>query len=163
MDEKLKSPNHDDLVPPLNSLAMIDVYSGRYPAAQAEIERAERIARLPNQGARLDQVLLNEADFELRGDRVQRAPALLAESRRLLQTAFPPQQQSTEAWRYAILDTVDAELIAHQGDAATARRKLASALPIIEKRFGPSGFQSLLAQRRVQFVETQATLGAGAR
>jgi tetratricopeptide (TPR) repeat protein len=163
MDDKLKGPNHDDLVPPLNSLAMIDGYSGRFPAAQAEIERAERIARLPNQGALLDQVLLNAADFELRGDRVQRAPALLAESRRLLQAAFPPQQQSTEAWRYAILDTVDAELIAHQGDAATARRKLASALPIIEKRFGPSGFQSLLAQRRVQFVETQATLSAGAR
>ena len=163
MDEKLKSPSHDDLIPPLNSLAMIDGYGGRLSAAQAELERAERIARLPNQGALLDQVLLNAADVELRGDRVQRAPALLTESRRLLQAAFPPLQQSTEAWRYAILDTVDAELIAHQGDAATARRKLASALPIIEKRFGRSGFHSLLAQRRLQFVETQATLSAGAR
>ena len=163
MDEKLKSPTHDDLVPPLNSLAMIDGYAGRLPAAQAEIERAERIARLPNQGALLDQVLLNAADVELRADRVQRAPALLTESRRLLQAAFPAQQQKTQAWRYAILDTVEAELIAHQGDAATARRKLASALPIIEQRFGRSGFHSLLAQRRAQFVEAQATLSAGAR
>jgi hypothetical protein len=142
---------------------MIDGYGGRLPAAQEEIARAERIARLPNQGALLDQVLLNAADVELRADRMERAPALLTESRRLLQAAFPAQQQSTESWRYAILDTVEAELIAHQGDAATARRKLASALPIIEQRFGRSGFQSLLAQRRVQFVETKATVSGGAR
>lgn len=157
MDEKAKGPDHDDLVPPLNSLAMIDGYTGNFPEAQVEIERAERIARLPNQGALLDQVLLNAADLELRGNHVERAAALLAESRRLLQAAYPAQQQSTEAWRFAILESVEAEWIAHQGDPATARGKLESALPIIEMRFGPTGFQSLLAHRRLKFIEGQAT------
>ena len=40
MDEKAKGPDHDDLVPPLNSLAMIDGYTGNFPEAQVEIERA---------------------------------------------------------------------------------------------------------------------------
>jgi hypothetical protein len=93
---------------------------------------------------------------------VQRAATLLAESRRLLQAAYPPQQPS-DAWRYAILSTVDAELMARQGDAATARSTLVAALPVIEKRFGPTGFQSLLAQRRLQFVEAQAPLSAKTR
>jgi len=163
MDEKLKGPTHDDLVPPLNSLAMIDGYTGHMAQAREEIQRAEHIARLPNQGILLDQVLLNAADLELRDEHMERAPALLAESRHLLEAAFPPKQQSTDAWRYAVWDTVDAELLAQQGDTATARAKLNSALPMIEKRFGATGLNTLLARRRLQFVEGQATATARTR
>jgi len=152
MDEKLKGPTHDDLVPPLNSLAMIDGYGGRMAQARAEIERAERIARLPNQGVLLDQVLLNAADFELRGDDPRRAPELLAESRRLLQAAHPA-QRAEDAWRYAIWDTVDAEWRAHQGDVAAAQTRIHAALPVIDQRFGANGFYGLLARRRLQFIE----------
>jgi tetratricopeptide (TPR) repeat protein len=163
MSEKLKGPNHDDLVAMLNSLAMIDGYIGNMAEARTEIERAEHIARLPNQGVLLDQVLLNEADLELRGADKQHAPALLAESRRLLEAAFPPKPQSTEAWRYAIWDTVDAELLAVQGDVTGARGKINAALPTIEKRFGSKGFQSLAARQRLEFVDAKATLSAKAK
>jgi tetratricopeptide (TPR) repeat protein len=162
MDEKLKGATHDDLVPPLNSLAMLDGYTGRIPEALAEIQRAEQIARLPNQGTLLDQVLLNAADLELRGAHLLRAPALLAESRRLLEAAHPP-KDSSEAWRYAVWDTAEAELLAAQGDVTTGRAKINSALPIIEQRYGLKGFYSLLARRRLEFVEQQAALSAKIR
>jgi tetratricopeptide (TPR) repeat protein len=153
IDEKLKGPTHDDLVPPLNRIGMIDAYAGRMLDAGKEIHRAEAIARLPDHGALLDQVLINVAELALKEGDGNRAAESLAESRRLLEAAFPLTEHPTEAWRYAIWDTVNAELLAHQGDAPTARSAIASALPIIAKRFGPNGFYSLLARQRVQFVE----------
>jgi tetratricopeptide (TPR) repeat protein len=153
IDEKLKGPTHDDLVPPLNRLAMIDAYAGRMVAARKEIQRAEQIARLPDHGVLLDQVLVNVADLALKEGNEDHAAASLAESRRLLEAAHPLAQRPTEAWRYAIWDTVNAELLARQGDVSTARRTIASALPTIAKRFGPTGFYSLLARQRAQFVE----------
>jgi tetratricopeptide (TPR) repeat protein len=89
MAEKLKGATHDDLVPPLNSLAMIDGYMGHLPEAEAEIERALQIARLPEHGVLLDQVLVNVADIAMNGSHWDRAAAPLAESRRLLESNFP--------------------------------------------------------------------------
>jgi tetratricopeptide (TPR) repeat protein len=157
INEKLKGPTHDDLVPPLNSLAMIDGYTGNVADAKREIQRAEQIARLPNHGVLLDQVLLNVAEFDLRDGKEGQAAAPLAESRRLLEGAFPLAQRPTEAWRYAIWDTVNAELLARQGDTASARRLIALARPVITQRFGATGFYTLLVQRRAQFVEEQST------
>jgi tetratricopeptide (TPR) repeat protein len=156
LDERLKDSAHDDLVPPLNSLAMIDGYTGDLHKAREEIERAEQIARLPNHGQLLDQVLLNRADLELRGQAGKQAGGPLAESRRILEAKFPIAQHPSDAWRYAIWDTVNAEWLAQQSDVATARRTLAAALPVIEQRFGAAGFHSLLARRRAQFIEAQA-------
>jgi tetratricopeptide (TPR) repeat protein len=159
INEKLKGPTHDDLVPNLNSLAMIDRYTGHVADAQKEIHRAEQIARLPNHGVLLDQVLLNVAEFDLRDGNADQAAAPLAESRRLLEGAFPLAQRPTEAWRYAIWDTVNAELLARQGDTAGARQLIAAARPVITQRFGATGFYTLLLQRRAQFVEEQSTQG----
>ena len=153
IDEKLKGPTHDDLVPPLNRIGMIDAYAGRMSDAAKEIHRAEEIARLPDHGVLLDQVLINVADLALKEGDEKRAAASLAESRRLLEAAFPLTPHPAEAWRYAIWDTVNAELLSQRGDVATARSTIASALPIIAKRFGAKGFYSLVARQRVQFVE----------
>jgi hypothetical protein len=65
----------------------------------------------------------------------------------------------TEAWRYAIWDTVDAELLARQGDAAAASAKIGAALPVITARFGPNGFHTLLARRRGKLVDEQGGHG----
>ncbi len=157
INEKLKGSTHDDLVPCLNSLAMIDSYTGRLADADREIQRAEQIARLPNHGVLLDQVLLNLAEFALREGRADQAAAPLAESHRLLEGAFPLLQRPTEAWRYAIWDTVYAELLARQGDAAAARRLIAAARPVITQRFGAEGFYTLLLERRAQFVDEQSS------
>jgi tetratricopeptide (TPR) repeat protein len=155
MHEKLKGPTHDDLVPPLNSLAMIDGYLGHMDKADGEIRRAVEIARLPNHGGLLDQVLLNEADFAVQEGDMNRSASALSESHRLLESQFPLAAHPAEAWRFAIWDTVNAELLARQGDAGTARAKIAAALPVITARFGPNGFHTLLARRRAKLIDEQ--------
>lgn len=150
IDEKLEGPTHDDLVATLNSLGMIDTYRGDSKAARAELARAESIARLPDHGELLDQVLLNEADLELRsGDRA-RAAALLAESKRRLQQAHT--DDATNHWRYAVWDSVDAELLAADGDVSAAVRLLDAAAAVIRKRYGAAGFYTLLAERHAAFI-----------
>jgi tetratricopeptide (TPR) repeat protein len=157
MEEKLLSPTHTDVVPTLNRLGMIDAYNGRIAQAHAEVQRAENIARLPNQGVILDQVLLNDADLALRDGDVAHATAALAESRRLLEATFPLTEHPTETWRYALWDSVDAIVLAQQGDLAQARRKISDASPVIERRFGSMGFYSLVARRRAQLIEEQGS------
>ena len=146
MSEKIEGATHDDLVSPLNSLAMIDGYRGRMDGALAEIRRADSIARMPDHGELLDQVLLNEADFELKTGNRDKAAALLHEAKDLLEKAHP--RSDTDAWRYAVWDSVNAQLIATTGDVSGAHQALAAAQPVIIARFGPNGFYSLLAKRR---------------
>jgi tetratricopeptide (TPR) repeat protein len=153
MSERLMGPNHDYLVPELNSLAMIDGYAGRPQRAAEEIERAAQIARLPNHGAFLDQVLLNEADLSIKENKADVAAAQLAESRRLLEAQFPIATHPAEQWRYSLWETVNAELLASEGDFAAARRTIAAAQPVIVERFGAGGFHSMLVRRREQFVD----------
>jgi tetratricopeptide (TPR) repeat protein len=155
MDEKLKDATHDDLVPPLNGLAMIDGFRGHLSQARTEIQRAEQIARLPDHGVLLYEVILNAVDIALRQGTAVDAAGALAEARGLLTAAFPLSEHPTEAWRYAIADTVTAELLATQGDISTAQTLMVSAQPVIERRFGPDGFFSLLFHRRMQFIAAQ--------
>jgi tetratricopeptide (TPR) repeat protein len=150
MTEKFEGATHDDLVAPLNSVAMIDAYRGRLDAARTEIERAVSIARLPDHGNLLDQVLLNEADIDLAvGDRTG-AAALLTESKAQLQKAHP--NDKTNAWRYAVWDSVNAQLLALNGDHTTAVSTINAAQTVIDQRFGEGGFYSLLAKRRAQSI-----------
>ena len=154
MGEKLEGPTHDDLVAPLNRLAMIDTFAGRITQARVEIQRAEQISRLPDHGLLLDQVLVTAADLDLRSGNSDAAAAALAEARRLLEAAFPLAQRPTETWRYALWDTVNAQLLASRGDAAQARNSMVSAEPVIARRFGTSGFYSKLAQQRARLADT---------
>ncbi len=146
MFQKFYSDDYDGLISPLNSLAMIDAYRGRLDAARSEIRRADAIARLPDHGELLDQVLLNEADIELANGNRERAAALLAESKTLLQKAHP--NGPGDAWRYAVWDLMNAQLLATNGDLAVAASTLAAAQKILVRRFGENGFYSLLAKRR---------------
>jgi tetratricopeptide (TPR) repeat protein len=147
MDNELRSPTHDDLVSPLLCLAMVDLYNGRTAAAQGEITRAERIARMPDQGELLDQVLLTAADVDLAQGHREQARELLTESRSLLEKYHPLRQSN--AWRYSIWTLVDAGLLAADGNGAEARRLLAQAHDPIMQRFGENGFYSLLLRRRL--------------
>jgi ATP/maltotriose-dependent transcriptional regulator MalT len=148
--QKFQSENHDALISPLNSLAMIDAYHGRLDVARSEIQRAESVARLPDHGELLDQVLLNEADIELANGNRTRAAALLAESKVLLQKAHP--ESPSAAWRYAVWDSVYAQLLAADGDFAAAASLLTAAQTILARRFGETGFYSLLAKRRFLMI-----------
>lgn len=150
MTEKFEGDTHDDLVSPLNSLAMVDVYRGRLEEALREIRRADTIARLPDHGELLDQVLLSEADIELANGNRTRAAALLGESKALLEKAHP--QTPADAWRYAVWDAVNSELVAVNGNAEAGAATLAAAQGVIISRFGPNGFYNLLAKRRAQLI-----------
>jgi tetratricopeptide (TPR) repeat protein len=146
MTEKFKGSSFGDLVSPINSLAMIDAYRGQLDVALNEIRRADSIARLPENDEFLDQVLLNEADIELaKGDRLK-AAALLTEAKALLEKAHP--NKAKDAWRYAVWDAVNAQLLAANGDIVGAQQALSAAQAIIAKRFGEKGFHNLLAKRR---------------
>jgi tetratricopeptide (TPR) repeat protein len=148
MTEKSSGESHDFMVSPLNSLAMIDAYRGHLDTARAEIERAEAIARLPDHDELLDQVLLNKADIEIAsGDKAQ-AAKLLAESRVALQQAYP--NDAGNAWRYALWESVNAGLVAANGDVAGALRTLGKAQATLRARFGPAGFYTLRADRSVK-------------
>jgi tetratricopeptide (TPR) repeat protein len=150
MTEKFEGDTHDYLVSPLNSLAMIDAYRGRLDVARSEIQRAAAIARLPDHDELLDQVLLTEADLELAAGNRARAAALLLDSKAQLQKAHPDIKPN--AWRYAVWDSVNAEMLAANGDYAAAARTLAAAQHIITERFGANGFYNLLAKRRAQLI-----------
>jgi tetratricopeptide (TPR) repeat protein len=148
--QKFQGENYDGLISPLNSLAMIDAYRGRLDIARSEIQRAESVARLPEHGELLDQVLLNEADIEVAGGNLARAAALLGESKVLLQKAHP--ESASNVWRYAVWDSVNAQLLAANGDFAAAASLLAAAQTILARRFGETGFYSLLAKRRALLI-----------
>lgn len=150
MFQKFQGDTYDGLIAPLNSLAMIDAYRGRLDVARSEIQRADSIARLPNHGELLDQVLLNEADIELANGNRTRAAALLIESKALLQKAHP--ESPADAWRYAVWDSVDAQLLAANGDSAAAASILSAAQKILTRRFGETGFYCMLAKRRTLLI-----------
>ncbi|HEY6621869.1 MAG TPA: tetratricopeptide repeat protein [Steroidobacteraceae bacterium] len=150
MTEKFQGENHSDLVSPLNSLAMIDAYHDRLDAALSEIRRADAIARLPDQDELLDQVVLNEANFELLKGNSMRAAALLTEAKTRLEKAHP--NTTSDAWRYAVWDAVNAQLLAANGDIVGAGRTLSAAQKIIVQRFGEKGFYNLLVNRRARLI-----------
>jgi hypothetical protein len=95
--------------------------------------------------------------MELSAGDADQAAAALTESRRLLEAAWPLSQHPLEAWRYAVWDSVDAELLLRRGNAEAARRLIAAALPPITQRFGAQGFHTQLARRRAQTIEHGAT------
>jgi tetratricopeptide (TPR) repeat protein len=150
MTAKVQGETHPEIVSPLNSLAMIDAYRGHIDAALDEIKRAEVIARMPDHGELLDQVLLNEADIQLTAGDRGKASALLMEAKDFLNKAHPP--SAADNWRYAVWDAVQAQLLAQNGDVRGAERILSVAQPIIIHRFGAKGFYSLLADRRAHLI-----------
>jgi tetratricopeptide (TPR) repeat protein len=156
IDEKVRGRTHDDLVSPLNRLGMIDTYQGHLLEARAEINRAETIARMPDQGLLLGQVLLSSADLFLRQGDADSAAAPLRESLDLLHKAYPMVDHPEEAWRYAIWESVNAQMSALHGDVAGARSAISKAQPVIESRFGKAGFHTLMAQQRARLIEQAA-------
>lgn len=150
MVEKFEGGQHEDLIGLLNSLAMIDMESGHLQTAQQELQRAESIAHKTGQTEFLDQVVLNEARVAIANGDLTQGAALLARSKALLQKLHP--ESPPEAWRYAVLDVVDAQLGAAKGHAATATATLDAAEKVIDARFGPSSYYGLMVRRQLALV-----------
>ena len=161
MSEKLQGPTHDELVPPLNSLGMAYIYEGESAHARVNIDRALQIARLRD-NVLLDQVLVNAADLELSLRRTNNAPALLDEARRLLQTRYPLATDPAEQWRYAVWDSVNANLLALEGRPDEARAAIARARAVLTKRFGVQGFYVQRLEERAKSMNLALAGTAGA-
>ena len=151
MTEKFEGARHEDLVAPLNSLAMIDMDNGRLQAAQQELERADSITRSSGQSQLLDQVVLNEARVAIANGDVSQTATLLARAKNLLQQAHP--QNPSEAWRYAVWDVVNAQLLAAKGDTASATKTLHAAEKVIDGRFGSVSYYGQLVRKQLILIE----------
>jgi tetratricopeptide (TPR) repeat protein len=155
MGEHLWGPDHDYLVLPLNSLGMAYLYQGDASRARADISRALQLAR-PRGHTILDQVVLNAADLELSRRRTEGALPLLSEARQLLEKRYPLTADSTEQWRYAEWDAVDAARLALENHRDAAQPVLAHAREVLVKRFGPQGFYVLRLDQRAAAVGPRA-------
>jgi tetratricopeptide (TPR) repeat protein len=151
MTEKFEGSQHEDLIPTLNSLAMIDMESGRLQQAQEELQRAESIAQSTHQSEFLDQVLLNEARLAITQGDLSQTAALLARSKAQLEKSYP--RNPSDAWRYAVWDIVNAQLVAAKGDPASATKMLDAAEKIIDERFGANSYYGQLARKEQTLVE----------
>ena len=132
---RTKPADHDDLILPLNSLAMIDLARHHYSKAEIKLDEALAIAEKQNHWMR-DQVLTNLADVYAKTGRAEQAGALLDRARELLEKQYPLAEMPDEAWRYALQDAVRATAYAAGKRYPEARKLLADALPIVRKRFG---------------------------
>lgn len=132
---RTKPADHDDLILPLNSLAMIDLARHHYSKAEIKLDEALAIAEKQNHWMR-DQVLTNLADVYAKTGRAEQAGALLDRARELLEKQYPLAEMPDEAWRYALQDAVRATAYAAGKRYPEARKLLADALPIVRTRFG---------------------------
>jgi tetratricopeptide (TPR) repeat protein len=147
MGEKLWGPTHEYLVLPLNSLGMAYLYQGDIAHARIAIDRALKIARPANHPV-LDQVVLNAADLALSVHDIQSAAPLLDEARRLLAARYPLITDPNVQWRYAVWDSVNAELLALENRTDDARATFARARDVLVKRYGQQGFFVLRLDQR---------------
>jgi hypothetical protein len=85
-------------------------------------------------------VVLNAADLALSGHDTRTAAPLLEEARRLLAARYPQANDPDVQWRYAVWDSVNAELLALQNRRDDARASFARAREVLVKRYGPQGF-----------------------
>jgi len=145
---RTKPPDHDDLILPLNSLAMIDLARRRYAGAEARLDEALGIAEKRNHWMR-DQVLTNLADVYAKTDRAPQAGELLSRARTLLEQQYPLAEMPDEAWRYALQDAVLATTYAAEKKYPEARRLLTEALPIVRKRFGGERYYTRDLEQRL--------------
>jgi tetratricopeptide (TPR) repeat protein len=154
IDQKIEVPTHDDFVFLYNSLGMIAAFQGDFVEAGKNFASADRIARMPEHDEILDQVLLNEADVALHTGDKKHAAELLQQSRTALAKAHP--NDPLNAWRYAVWDTVAAELTAINGAADSGMATVRAARATIVQHFGEGSYYAQLTDKRTKFINAAA-------
>jgi hypothetical protein len=150
MDRQYRMKDDDDLILPLNSLAMIATSDRDYASANTYLAEALTIARQKHHWM-LNQVLGNLADLQVRTGQFASAQKTLAQARSALSAQYGSALQGPEAWRASVLDLVEGSLDISRNDPGLAEAKLLAALNVLNVRFGNSGFfvsraEYLLAQ-----------------
>jgi tetratricopeptide (TPR) repeat protein len=163
MDRALLAPKHDDLVLPLNSLAMVHLARGDAGKARPLLNEALEIARERDHWM-LGQVLANEAQLAVMSDDLPAARQALNESRTLLESQYGTSLTDAEAWRAAVLDSIEATCDLRAGQSEMAEKRLREALPTLQKRFGDGGLYTQQAAGRLAQVYKERNMAqSGAR
>ena len=105
IDRQRLAPGHEDLILPLNSLAMLDIAKGNLAEAEVLLREALASAR-EHKHWMLGQVLTNVGDLDVRQRRLEQAGAALDEARSLLVAEYGDTLSGAAAWRLAILNSV---------------------------------------------------------
>ena len=105
IDRQRLAPGHEDLILPLNSLAMLEMARGHLTEAEVAAQRGACNAR-EHKHWMLGQVLTNVGDLHVRQHRPEQAGAALDEARTLLVAEYGDQLSGAAAWRLAILDSI---------------------------------------------------------
>jgi tetratricopeptide (TPR) repeat protein len=162
IDRAHKPAGHDDFITPLNSLGMIAMSDGDFETAERELTEALAIARAHDHWM-LSQVLVNMADLHARQAHLEKAHAYVVEARNALNLQYPRDKAPEEAWRHAILDSIEAEVMSREGRANEALPRLVQATAILRQRFGAEGLfvRDALAREKAAATRTTAvhTLG----
>ena len=151
MTEKFEGTRHEDLIAPLNSSGN-DRPGQRPPAGGAAGARASGFDREEH---RSRQGSSTRSCSTRRGSRSRTAMSLvrrplLARSKLLLQKAHP--QSPSEAWRYAVWDIVNAQVLAAQGDTASASKILNAAEKVIDGRFGSVSYYGQRVRKQLTLI-----------
>jgi len=155
IDRQRLAPDHEDLILPLNSLAMLEIARGNLdPAGKLLLEALEN-ARVHKHWM-LGQVLTNVADLDVRQRRFEHAGAALDEARTLLVAEHGDELAGAAAWRLAILNSVAGFNEIERGHLGEAERLLTAAWPVLRARFGARSYfgdQCLLHLSRLYEIQ----------
>jgi len=135
LDRRYKGAMHDDLILPLNSLGLARMGTGQYDDAARAFEEAASIARSHDHWM-LGVILSNTADLALRRGDVEAAERDARDARAALVKAIPPEAQKDEAWRYELLDSIDAAILSRRGRLADAYERIGPPVDRLASRFG---------------------------
>jgi hypothetical protein len=146
---------HEDLIPPLNSLAMVRIAWGQADSARPLVEEALAIARSRHHPM-LDQVLTTKSELELLRGHLPEARLAIDEARDALRAQYGTSLLGGEAWRGAVLDCTEAEYLRETRQVGEAERLLLAALPRLEARFGMRSLYTDRAVGRLVSLYTEA-------
>jgi tetratricopeptide (TPR) repeat protein len=156
IDRKVRPPGHDDLIMPLNSLAMIDIEQRKFPEAQAQLDEALSTARTRNHWM-LYQVLATRADLYARTGHTEQAREAITESRTAFRALYGEHPDPGDAWRQAVLDSIEGSVATSEGQLDEAGRLLNAALPPLEARYGADSLYPEQVRARLAMLNTKRT------
>ena len=139
IDRQRLAPGHEDLILPLDSVAMLEMTRGNSAEVEVLLDEALASAR-EHKHWMLGQVLTNVADLNVRQRRLKQAGTALDEARVLLVEEYGDELAGAAAWRLAILDTVAGSYEIEQGRFPEAEQRLTAAWPVLHARFGPRSY-----------------------
>jgi hypothetical protein len=97
----------------------------------------------------LNQVLATKAELALARGEPEIAKPLVAQARAVLQAQYADKLLSSEAWRAAVLNSLEGGITLRGQDPTEREQLLLQALPVLKARFGSNGHYTEQTQLRL--------------